>query len=124
MKTKYETKGAIEFCLGEDGIEYRIYDKDWYMEEYKNEQIVGMIFKDEYTKDIYHLFDGMEFFDNVDSTCITDYDGHISEIFVDGYISNLGLVHKGFGQGAFLVTPSVWEDICNEFKVEVNWVNK
>lgn len=121
---KMKFKGSIEFCLGEDGIEYRVYDRKWYMGEYKNEQIVDMILSDTYTRDIYHLFDGMEFLDNVESKCIMDDDGQIADIFVDGYISNLGLAHNNLTQGMFLVTPSVWEDICDEFKVEVNWANK
>ena len=129
---QYKAKGAILFRLGIDGIEYQIFDRDWYMEDNGRyfsdpdncKQIVDMIYEDKFTKNIYDLFDGEKFLENVEDGCIIDYDGSISDVFVDGYVSNLGLATDNLTQGKFLVDAEVWKDICDEFKVEVNWANK
>lgn len=107
---QYKAKGTILFRLGVDGIEYQIYERDW--------------FESKFTKNIYDLFDGKEFLETVEGGCIIDYDGSIADVFVDGYVSNLGLATDNLTQGKFLVDAEVWKDICDEFKVEVNWANK
>ena len=72
----------------------------------------------------YNLMDGMEFLDAVRKGCITDDDGSINHVFVDGYLSNLGLDHDNLMSGEFLVNELAWEDICKEHTVEVDWVNR
>jgi hypothetical protein len=90
-------------------------------------------FKQDYPKDMLDFYEvricgdlmsGKEFYDNVDDTSLIDYDGSMSDVFVDGYRSNLGLFHKGLSQGRFLVDGPTWLDICEEFDVEVEWCNK
>ena len=133
MKTdEYKAQGVILFKLSTDGIAYQIFNRDWYTKDrgrYYSEsatckKIVDMMFEDKFTKSIYDLFDGKEFLKNVEDGCIIDYDGHIADIFVDGYVSNLGLATDNLTQGQFLVDADIWIDICNEFVVEVNWANK
>lgn len=129
---KYNAKGYIEFRLGADGIEYHIFDRDWYLKNesryFSNptecEAIVDQQFRWNYTKDIYDLMDGKKFLEYVQEGYLIDYDGIISNIFVDGYLSNLGLATDNLTQGKFLVSADVWLDLCDEFKVEVNWANK
>jgi hypothetical protein len=128
---KYKAKGQILFRLGPDGIETQIYDRDYYMQHYGQyfspsdaELFIDHKFNTEFTPNIYDIFDGKEFLSGVQDGYIIDDDGHIADIFVDGYISNLGLSTDNLTQGEFLVSAEVWEDICNEFKVEVNWANK
>ena len=128
---KYKAKGQMIFRLGPDGIETQRYDRDYYLQYYAGyfppndvESIINHKFDTEFTQNIYHLFDGKEFLSHVQDGCITDDDGHIADIFVNGYISNLGLATDNLTQGEFLVSTEVWEDICSEFKVEVNWANK
>ena len=129
---QYNAKGYIEFCLGIDGIEYRIYDRDYYLKREKCyirddafcEEVVEHMYRHNFTKDIYNLIDGKKFLENVQEGYLLDYDGTISAIFVDGYISNLGLATDNLTQGKFLVSTEMWEEICDEFKVEVNWANK
>lgn len=129
---QYKAKGYIEFSLGADGIEYRIYDRDYYLRREKGyirddtfyEEVVEHMYRHNFTKDIYDLFDGKEFLEQVEEGYLIDYDGSISGIFVDGYISNLGLSTHNLTQGKFLVSAEMWFEICDEFKVEVNWVNK
>ena len=73
---------------------------------------------------VYDLFDGKTFLEYVLDGSITDYDGSIAEILVDGYISNLGLRHRGIRQGQFLTTKRFWEELMETDKIEVNWANK
>jgi hypothetical protein len=129
---QYNAKGYIEFSLGIDGIEYRTYDRDYYLRREKGyikddafcEEVVEHMYRHNFTKDIYDLIDGKKFLENVKEGYLLDYDGTISAIFVDGYISNLGLATDNLTQGKFIVSAEMWEEICDEFKVEVNWANK
>lgn len=73
---------------------------------------------------VYDLMSGKKFYENVDSGCLIDYDGHIADVYINGYKSNLGLYHKGICQGDFIVDGDTWLEICEEFNVEVNWANK
>lgn len=75
-------------------------------------------------KVIGELMSGEEFYEHVDCGAITDYGGVISDIWVDGYISNLGLCHNGLCQGKFLVDGDMWLDICREYYVTVEWCNR
>ena len=130
--TQYNAKGWIEFSLGIDGIEYRIYDRDYYLRREKAyirddafcEEVVEHMYRHNFTRDIYDLIGGKEFLKNVQEGYFTDYDGTIADVFVDGYISNIGLATDNLTKGSFLVSADMWEKICDEFKVEVNWANK
>lgn len=73
---------------------------------------------------IYDLIDGKDFLKYVEESSFIDYDGVISDIFIDGYHSNLGLKYKGICQGKFLMSGEEFRKVCNEYKVEVNWANK
>lgn len=89
-------------------------------------------FIEAYTKDVidlhtYPIFDlmpGLDFLEAVLSGSITDYDGIIANIFVDGFNSNLGLYTQNLIDGEFLVCENTFREICNKYKVEVNWANK
>lgn len=70
------------------------------------------------------MLDGREFVGMVDCGLLTDYDGGISAVCIDGYISNLGLKHRGIMSGGFLVDKAMFLDICDKHNVKVNWVNK
>lgn len=129
---QYNAKGCIEFSLGVDGIEYRIYNRDYYLKREKGyfnddafcEEVVEHMYRHNFTKDIYDLIDGKEFLENVQEGYFIDYDGTIADVFVDGYISNLGLATNNLTKGKFLLSAEMWKEICDEFKVEVNWANK
>ena len=68
--------------------------------------------------------DGLNFLEQVEAGCITDYDGNLSNVFVDGYDSNLGLICGGFGQGQFCVTGDTFREFCMNHDIKVNWANK
>lgn len=73
---------------------------------------------------VYDLVKGEDFVKMVDSGCITDDDGRLVNIFVDGFDSNLGLYDKNFSQGDFLLTKKMFLNICKKYEVLVNWANK
>lgn len=129
---QYKAKGYFEFSLGKHDIEYRIYDRDYYLKREKQyinddawcQEAVEHMYRHNFTRDIYDLFDGKEFLEQVQEGYLIDYDGTISDIFVNGFISNLGLTTDNMTKGKFLVSADMWSEICEEFKVEVNWANK
>ena len=125
------TKGFMIFRLGPAGLESKTVTVDDMAEDFANiadsnmlDSLIGGLVKNRLTIQEYSLMSGSEFLSSVDSTCIIDDDGLLSEVFVDGFISNLGLSHKHFSQGDFLVTYDVWKNICNNHDVVVNWANK
>lgn len=70
------------------------------------------------------LMTGEEFYADVDDRYIMDYDGTMAYVWADGYITNLGLCHKGLCQGEFLVDGDMWLDICSRYDIVVEWCNK
>lgn len=77
-----------------------------------------------FSEPIYHLMSGEEFLEDIESGCLTDYDGYVNAIFVDGYKSNLGLFTKNYQSNNFLVDKEEFLKLCTEHKIEVDWVNK
>ena len=99
---KYNAKGNIVFVYILDDLKYKEETVDDIIEEAcrdypiagSREFVRNKVIED-YSKSIYDLIDGRDFLEQVDSECIMDYDGTLYDVFVDGYISNLGLCHKG-----------------------------
>lgn len=138
----YKSKGYMAFCLYLDEEEYVLKYRLYKLEDMLNERMKWLSsipnlpdydealehLKEEVqldnTYEIYDLIDGMEFLNSVLDGSIMDYDGTLSEIFVDGYKSNLGLAVKGLEQGEFLVDENLFKQICEQYKVEINWANK
>ena len=110
---KYKAKGIINFIF--DGTDVIMKQRYFTIAE----EDLGW---DEFP--IYALMSGEEFLHYVDDGFFIDYDGSLMEVFVDGYISNLGLWHEGIRQGRFLTTKDFWENLMKTSKVEVNWANK
>lgn len=76
---------------------------------------------------IYDIFSGEEFIDMISNGSISNYDGSIANIFVDDYLSNLGICCPDpnfFIGGKFLVDVAEFLDMCKSYKIEINWVNK
>ena len=109
---KYFPKGTITFAYVDDEIKFFTEDYPAEMKEMFYQVICG------------DMMSGNDFYEDVDGGGIIDYDGCIGNIYVNGYKSNLGLVHRGLCQGYFIVDGETWLDICDEFDVEVEWCNK
>lgn len=80
--------------------------------------------KSSYTFEVYDLYPGKTFASHLEQSVITNNDGSMSEVFVDGYVSNLGLLTSSFCQGQFLVDIKTWLKLCDEHDILVNWANK
>ena len=125
MKITYSAQGTLDFVATIDDIKVAIKDKEWHRKDWAFDSTFEMMWEDRFSKNVYDLMSGKRFLEYVNSGCITNYDGHIANVFVDGYISNLGIyVENGFNDGDFLVNEELWLQICDNYKVEVNWVNK
>lgn len=121
---KFISKGDIDFAYGKDGMMYRVWQLEDLRRLYHGVLTDDMIKDMHCTYNIYDLFSGKEFLQMVEEGCIIDYDGSLSDIFVDGYKSNLGLVSDDFCQGKFLVITEIFRELCDEYDVQVNWANK
>lgn len=123
----YQSKGFMSFKLDDDfNLAYQTDTVDDMLSHYSErlrDEIRPEIVK-AFTHQVYDLMSGKEFLDAVRSRCIMDYDGTLSDIFVDGFDTNLGLSEAGLSQGQFLVSGKIFEQLCNEHEVLVNWANK
>ena len=111
-KTNITPKGYMYFVQTqyETGVIQKDYEP-WEVEMYERE-VIG------------DLMSGEEFYHSVDDRCIMDYDGIMAYVWADGYITNLGLCHKGLCQGEFLVDGDMWLYICRRYDIVVEWCNK
>lgn len=125
LKDKYKTKGRLDFVATIDDIKVGIRDKEWYRKDWGHDATFEMFWEDRFSENIYDLFSGEEFLKMVQDHSIINYDGTVADVFVDGYKSNLGLyTENGFECGGFQVDDELWLQICDNYKVEVNWANK
>lgn len=106
------SKGKMIFVLSTDGDCFNFYH--YLLEEDCNKEEIYE----------YDFIEGKEFLNSVRTGCFSDFDGFISEIIVNGYVSNLGLAEEGVMSGKFLIGGALFEELCNEFDIVVNWANK
>ena len=104
--------GYIEFRYTSEGLQYRTEEYDDFMIEMNAREPIG------------DIMTGEEFFNHVNNGCLINYDGSLSRVWLNNKLSNLGLAHKGMSQGHFMVDGETWLEICDEFKVRVEWCNK
>lgn len=122
---KYKSKGLLLFAYGKDG---ELYTRELSVEtlaklqHVKSEDMQELCYT--YNIDEKDLIDGKEFLEDVQSKCIIDYDGSLEHIFVNGFESNLGLASTDFCQGKFLVMEDVFEELCEEYDIKVDWARK
>lgn len=103
-------KGEMWYALDKDDI--TVYTCDYTHEGMKENEITD-------------IMTGKEFVEAVDSGSINNDDGFVSEVYVDDYVSNIGLICGGFISGrGFILTKDVFLELCDNHEVYVNWVNK
>lgn len=124
----FEALGSMIFCYTEEGIQYCIRsiveDIPSHVSDEEKENYIQFIKEQNYQHWIADIMEGSEFLDIVKCGGFIDYDGTLSEVYVDGYISNLGLFHEDICQGGFLVDGEIFKEICENHHVLVNWANK
>lgn len=111
-KAKITPKGYMYFVQTqyETGVIQKDYEP-WEVEIHERE-VIG------------DLMSGEIFYNCVDGGLFMDYDGSMSHVWADGYITNLGLCHEGLCQGEFLVDGDMWLDICRRYDIVVEWCNR
>lgn len=132
MKTIFNAKGYINFIYTPAGLTFKINRREDMLNEmlsFSDTESYKKACNEELDKSLNvevmdTLMDGKEFFNNVDNHCIIDYDGYIENIFVDGYISNIGLAHEGIFEGKFLLNGEAFNQLCKEHDVKVDWRNR
>lgn len=123
MDKQYKSKGFMHFKLDNNyELVYQITTIDDMIKTVSPafQEAIADIF----IHPVYDLLSGKEFLDHVRSGCITDNDGILFGIYIDGFRTNLGLDEAGLSQGNFLISGNVFEDLCNNHEVLVNWANK
>lgn len=125
MTKTINAKGNIIFAYKDKEIQYVKRDRDYFLKYFDNkEEFVNLKYHHEFTMEVEDIMSGEEFLSHVKDKTIINYDGYIKYVFVDGFVSNLGLIYDNFIDGKFLVDENAWLEICNEFDVLVEWVNK
>lgn len=127
MEKEFLSKGYLTFYLTEKGLSSRIISREEYLSaNFCNHSIEALlnIIDFKFSKPIYDMFHGLEFVRMIENGNINYHDGFISEIYVDGYLSNLGIITDTFECGEFLVFSDVFKEICSKHDVLVNWAAK
>lgn len=138
MGKNYVAKGKMWFCMMKDeegdycyattteSIDDLMEHKKKYEDNPEHLKAIRELYERTYTKEVDDLIEGNEFLEMVNEKGIMNDDGFINMIYVDGFESNLGLVHieRGFMDGNFLVDEKIFADICDRYTVEVDWANK
>ena len=124
----YKSKGLLLFAYGKDGDLYtreltiETLARSHHMTPEDMQTLQELCYT--YNIDENDLIDGKEFLEDVRSKCIIDYDGSLEYIFVNGYESNLGLASTDFCQGKFLVMEDVFEELCEEYDIKVDFAGR
>lgn len=123
---KYKSKGLLLFAYGKEG---ELYTRKWDMKAL-TKNLSSNSEKEDF-QEMFHthdidekdLIDGKKFLENVRNRIITNDNGTLSHIFVDGYESNLGLISSDFSQGNFLLTENLFAELCEEYNIKAHWKN-
>ena len=93
----FKAKGELDFFLADNGELKRItFERPYYLSIHnKDENFVDWLYERFFEKETYSIFTGKEFGEMIDTGYIIDYDGTLADVFVDGFVSNLGLFHNG-----------------------------
>lgn len=121
MNDRRLAKGYMYFRLGTGGVQCIKQTPD---DICKYAHTLPEVVNDMLTRDIFKLIPGKDFLNLVQEGYITDYDGDVAGVYVDGFLSNLGLSCGDFNAGAFLLGEEMWADLCNQFDIQVNWANR
>ena len=123
-------KGRMFFVYENGEITYYKQNKE---EDFSRKHIaeIGKLALEDYDERVYSIddingdyMDGLSFLHDVESDCISNYDGFVDTITVDGYKTNLGLWCNENIFGEFLVSADEFKSICKNHDVKVLWFNK
>lgn len=110
---KYNCKGDAIFNSWEEESEI------YYDIGFKDSPRVIEVINDHYT--------GIDFLEAIKDLTLTDYDGWVDKVFLNGYITNIRLFGYNidfYDDNYINFNESSWIDLCKNYKVDVYWVNK
>lgn len=110
----------------EDDYSHYVVNGEAFYSVVNGEIVLQRVTDERYFYDVYDLIGGL---------CFLDYDqegyweGSLCGVLVDGYVSNIGLCSNcglPYQEGPYYLTlgASLWEKLCSEHIVQVNWANK
>lgn len=128
MEKYFNYKGYLNFVYSNDSVNTYFFDKEntelLITLKKMSKEAYDSAYVNEFRSRVYDLFDGKEFISLVRMGTLTDYDGYASDIFVNGYKSNLGLFSPNMLIEGFMVDLDYFESLCETNEIKVNWVNK
>ena len=132
-KDVYKALGIQEFlfCGGEKSSEGKVkivrYDKNFLLKSFSGtDEEKEKQFDERFTFALHDIMDGKDFLKQVNDGYFTASDGYVTDIFVNGFRSNLAFYHDAYGHfgNGFLVDNQTFEKMCDTFDIEVNWKSK
>lgn len=125
---KFKSKGSITFFIDDEGdisfIQRTIKQMAAEAGHMTDKNYIEFLQDTTFAYPIYDMMNINEFIECLEDGGITNYDGSIANIFVDGYKSNLGLCIDGFIDGSFLVSKTIIKELASCHEIIVNWANK
>lgn len=110
----------------ESGLEYQNITLEDSLKDYKSlsSEVLEPLRSKLSIIDTTHLMNGSDFAHDVDAGCLIDYDGYVKNVFINGFKTNIRLSHNGLSTDRFGVNKYIWDNLCRNNEVYVDWINK
>ncbi len=123
---KVNAEGTWVDDRAKDGTRRYLVNGEAFYSVVNGEIVLQRVTDERYFYDVYDLIDGERFL-KYDQEGY--WEGSLCDVLVDGYVSNIGLCSNcglPYQEGPYYLTlgDSLWEKLCSEHIVEVNWANK
>lgn len=121
-----KTLGERLYRYTEGGLEYQDITLDDLLKDYEgySSKVLEPLRDKLSIIDITHLMSGSAFANDVDAGCLIDYDGYVKNVFINGFKTNIRLSHNGLSTDRFGVNKYIWDNLCRDNEVYVDWINK
>lgn len=121
-----KTLGERLYRYTESGLEYQNITLEDSLKDYKSlsSEVLEPLRSKLSIIDTTHLMRGSDFAHDVDAGCLIDYDGYVQNVFINGFKTNIRLSHNGLSTDRFGVSKYIWDNLCRDNEIYVDWVNK
>lgn len=121
-----KTLGERLYRYTEDGIEYQDITVEDLLKDYEglSFDVLEPLRSKLSIIDTTHLMNGSDFAHDVDAGCLIDYDGYVKNVFINGFKTNIRLSHNGISTDRFGVNKYIWNNLCRDNEIYVDWINK
>ena len=123
---RVKTLGERLYRYTEDGLEYQDITVEDSLKDYEglSFDVLEPLRSKLSIIDTTHLMRGSDFAHDVDAGCLIDYDGYVKNVFINGFKTNISLSHNGLSNDRFGVNKYIWDNLCRNNEVYVDWINK